>query len=218
MEISINGYSGYVEPGRGVIIAAGDEHDFAASYENSFVVLDIPIPAAAFLGMPDRISGPQYFPMEENTEHLTQYFLRSRRRVDTDAEMRHSWSILILDSLGLSTRRTIPLNDSDSVLHHARRFIEGHFASPISVPSVAVAAGVSVTTLHVLFRKHLGTTPALEIARLRLNEAKRLLMSTDLPIAEIALATGHADQSTLTRRMRQLNGVTPAEVRKYYRS
>jgi hypothetical protein len=48
--------------------------------------------------------------------------------------------------------------------------------------------------------------------------ARWLLTRTNLPIAEIAARTGHADQSALTRRLRQALRSTPAALRRSVRS
>ncbi|WP_425995657.1 helix-turn-helix domain-containing protein [Caulobacter sp. DWR1-3-2b1] len=52
------------------------------------------------------------------------------------------------------------------------------------------------------------------MADARLRAAQRLLSDTRLSIAEIAVRTGHWDQSALTRRMRGALGVTPGVWRK----
>jgi len=52
------------------------------------------------------------------------------------------------------------------------------------------------------------------LMEMRLDAALDLLANTELPIADIALLTGHADQSALTRRLRQSRGITPLRFRK----
>lgn len=67
------------------------------------------------------------------------------------------------------------------------------------------------------FRRHLRTTPAEYLRRLRVDEARRLLSDTERPIAEIALDTGFTDQSHLTRVFRRALGETPAAFRRRFR-
>jgi len=47
----------------------------------------------------------------------------------------------------------------------------------------------------------------------RVERVKHLLIETDLPLAEIAVAAGFADQSHCTRRFRELVGITPRRFR-----
>jgi transcriptional regulator GlxA family with amidase domain len=82
------------------------------------------------------------------------------------------------------------------------------------VADVAAAVGVSLTRLHTLFRKHFGRGPHALLMQWRVESARRLLQETHLSIAEIAVRTGHTDQSSLTRRLRSALGVTPAALRR----
>jgi len=45
------------------------------------------------------------------------------------------------------------------------------------------------------------------------RRAKDLLAETDLPLSEIALASGFSDQSHCARRFREQVGVTPSSYR-----
>lgn len=53
--------------------------------------------------------------------------------------------------------------------------------------------------------------------RLRVGRAQRLLAETDLPLADIALTTGFADQSHFSRRFLELAGLQPRAFRKRHR-
>jgi len=83
----------------------------------------------------------------------------------------------------------------------------------------ALSAEVEVepTRLVRAFRRHLDTTPADYLRHLRVDEARRLLLDTERPVAEIALETGFSDQSHLTRVFRRSLGETPAALRRRFR-
>jgi transcriptional regulator GlxA family with amidase domain len=87
-------------------------------------------------------------------------------------------------------------------------------ADPIRSADIARAAGVSPRRLYEAFLKRRETTPHARLMALRLDAAERLLADLDLSIADIALRSGHADQSALTRVMRRERDTTPAEVRR----
>ena len=77
--------------------------------------------------------------------------------------------------------------------------------------------GLSRTRLHALFRERLGTSPHAFLVDLRVRTARRLLEGTALPIAEIAVRCGFADQNALTRWCRRSGGLTPALIREQAR-
>jgi AraC-like DNA-binding protein len=82
------------------------------------------------------------------------------------------------------------------------------------VSDVARAAGISAGHLHALFRAHVGRAPRSLISTRRLEEARRLLAETELPIAEVALRCGFADQASLTHAVRRELGTTPGGLRR----
>jgi AraC family transcriptional regulator len=55
------------------------------------------------------------------------------------------------------------------------------------------------------------------VMRRRLLRAQELLASTELPLIDIALATGFADQSHFSRRFHQMTGVPPRAFRLQHR-
>jgi AraC-like DNA-binding protein len=92
-------------------------------------------------------------------------------------------------------------------------FVEAHFAENVSMLDIAAAAGLSVSSLSSQFRRMTGQTPYAYVIERRVLQAERLLRETDIPIAEVALAAGFADQAHLTRLVRARRGVTPRQVR-----
>lgn len=85
---------------------------------------------------------------------------------------------------------------------------------PPSVRDLAHAAGVHPVHLIRAFHRFFGVTPAGFARERRLVEAARLLLETELPIVEVALATGFADQSHFTRAFRRAHGAPPAAFRR----
>lgn len=92
-------------------------------------------------------------------------------------------------------------------------YICQHFASDISVASLAGACNLSVSALERRFKKHLNKTPHQYISDVRLDNARRMLLETDKPIGRIALETGFADHSHFTRAFSRKFGVSPRAER-----
>lgn len=82
-----------------------------------------------------------------------------------------------------------------------------------SVEQLAGDAGVHPMHLWKAFRKWYGCTPGHHLREIRIERAQSLLQDRRLSLAEIALETGFADQSHLTRVFRKITGETPAAYR-----
>ncbi len=87
------------------------------------------------------------------------------------------------------------------------------FAEQLPVAELAAAATMSINQLERAARRVLGLSPKQLILRFRLEEALRLLTTTDLPIAEIAQRCGYYDQSAFSRHFKRTVGVGPASHR-----
>ncbi len=93
-------------------------------------------------------------------------------------------------------------------------YIEAAFDRDISMIDLAGHACISPTALTTQFRRETGLTPYAYVLERRVRQAEHLLRTTDMPIAEVAIAVGFADQPHLTRIMRARRGTTPLAVRK----
>jgi AraC-like DNA-binding protein len=101
----------------------------------------------------------------------------------------------------------------DRRVHRAVDYIEAHYAEDISLVEIAAAAGLSPTHLTGVFRREAGVTPYSYVINRRLRQAVHLLRHSDMPIAQVALEAGFADQQHLTRMVRARLRKTPKEVR-----
>ncbi|MGB5630828.1 MAG: helix-turn-helix transcriptional regulator, partial [Woeseiaceae bacterium] len=63
-----------------------------------------------------------------------------------------------------------------------------------------------------------GLTTGQWVLKTRISHASRVLVETDLPIADIALEAGYADQSAFTRQFRRSTGLSPSAYRRVRQS
>ena len=95
-------------------------------------------------------------------------------------------------------------------------FVLEHVDEALPVERIAAGVGMSPRTLSRWCREHLDESPAELVRRLRVDEAKRLLEETSLPLKDITARTGLGDASTMWRVFTQRLGVTPAEYRQRF--
>ncbi|HVZ34712.1 MAG TPA: GlxA family transcriptional regulator [Polyangiaceae bacterium] len=96
-------------------------------------------------------------------------------------------------------------------------FVLEHLAEPLPVQRLARALALSSRSLSRLCNEHFGESPAALVRRLRIDEARRLLEETALPLKEITARTGIGDESTFWRVFTRRLGVTPAAYRERFR-
>ena len=100
-----------------------------------------------------------------------------------------------------------PGRERDAV-RWVREFIDEHFADSVSLRDLARIADLSPFHLHHVFCQETGMPPHAYQTQVRVNRAKEMLRLRK-PLSQVALATGFADQSHLTRHFRRVVGVTP---------
>lgn len=92
-------------------------------------------------------------------------------------------------------------------------WLGGHLATPASVHDIASTLRMSAAHFARSFRRTLGVSPYRFVLLWRAAYAERLLTQTTLPLRDVALLSGHADQSHLTHRIRAATGRTPGQIR-----
>ena len=99
------------------------------------------------------------------------------------------------------------------VLRRLRDHIDANIDQRISVEELAKLANLSVCYFVRAFKQSVGVTPHDYLIRRRVERTMELLSGSDLPLSEIALAAGFADQSHCARRFRQHVGMSPRDYR-----
>lgn len=133
-------------------------------------------------------------------------------------------SALLLEGLLMEVLATLPRRRGAAVTHRrpswlpgVQSYLEAHFRHPPGLSAIAAAAGVHPVEVARGFRTHLKCSVGEYARRLRVQAACRDLAATDVPLAEVALRAGFADQSHLTRSVRRATGYTPAQLRRHLR-
>ena len=100
-------------------------------------------------------------------------------------------------------------------LIEARDLLDARLDEPPTLQSLARDVGVHPVHFAAVFRRSYGCSVGEYLRRRRLDHARRRLAETNLPLAEIAMEAGYADQSHMTRAFRRFVGMTPARYRTF---
>lgn len=95
-------------------------------------------------------------------------------------------------------------------------YIDRHGREPISLAQVAEVAHVSPSRIRHVFKEVTGVGFKEYVTHVRMSEAKRLLLSTDLPVAEVAEAVSYTNLSQFYKVFDRNCSMSPAEYRRYY--
>jgi AraC family transcriptional regulator len=136
--------------------------------------------------------------------HPAQDLLIESLAVSLSAHLLRSYT----NAVGIEDRSTISVNVA--AVRRAMAYIEDNPDRAISLQELAGAAGLSRFHFGRVFKHHLGLSPARYIERIRIEQAKALIISGEMSLADVALAVGFGDQSHFSRRFRFQVGRTPA--------
>ena len=123
---------------------------------------------------------------------------------------------LILEILAEASRCRLPAPEKKFPrwLERAKDFLHDNFSESITLETLAEIADVHPVHLARVFRQKHDCTVGEYVRRLRVEFARRQIQATDLPLSEIALAAGFADQSHLNKTFKSMLNLTPSEYRK----
>ncbi len=97
-----------------------------------------------------------------------------------------------------------------SHVNRAIRLLQERYQEKIHTDELARAAGMSATSLHRHFRAATAMSPLQFQKRLRLQEARRLLLTRDLDASRVSFDVGYESASQFSREYRRLYGQPPA--------
>lgn len=92
--------------------------------------------------------------------------------------------------------------------------MEQNIEDPLSLDTLAQAAGISIRQVERLFRQHIDMSPGRYYMELRLEHARLLLVQTSMSITEIFIASGFPTHSFFAKKYREFFGISPSRERK----
>ena len=96
----------------------------------------------------------------------------------------------------------------------AKIYLHENYADKVTIKEICKSLGCSKSALLSAFKEEYGTTVNSYLCDIRIDEAKKLLLSTNMSISDIADATGFYDQSYFSKVFSAKIGRTPSEYRK----
>lgn len=181
-------------------------HDVAATaYKQFFVQL-----------RNEAVPGWQKVYYDDSERTLLALFTALAREWRGGASDRAEMLTLLLRQLDLLLQRGSGAPEptaAERLVQAAERLLEERLNPALRVQEVAVAVGVSPSTLRAHFATLRGYSPKAYLQRVRQARALELISGSDLSLAEVAELCGYDSVSHLSRHIKQSTGRTPGSFR-----
>jgi AraC-like DNA-binding protein len=112
---------------------------------------------------------------------------------------------------GLRLRQIASAGAPAQRIARAIRWLKDHFADPLRVESLARHVKMSPSAFHLHFKGMTALSPLQYQKRLRLQEARRLMLGAGLDAAEAAFRVGYESPSQFSREYRRMFGAPPRQ-------
>ncbi|MFD0673559.1 helix-turn-helix domain-containing protein [Cohnella sp. GCM10027633] len=97
-------------------------------------------------------------------------------------------------------------------------YVESHYTEPLVLGDLARRMGVSPSRASRRFLEATGRAFKDYVLQLRLNEARRQLLGTSVPVTDVIFASGFQSVPSFYRSFAAAEGMSPADYRKQYGS
>jgi AraC-like DNA-binding protein len=111
------------------------------------------------------------------------------------------------DVLRVAVREGRRLPKVARALHYMHR----HLHERVDVPTLARSAGMSASSLHHAFKSATTLSPIQYLKRMRLDQARRLMLEEGCPAADAAFRVGYESPSQFSREFKRLFGLPPRQ-------
>ncbi len=135
---------------------------------------------------------------------------------DTPQGLCESEVLRFLESLvGAATYKSDRVQGEERLtIKIVKEYLREHYGENVSIGELASIVGLSTNYLIRTFRRNVGLPPHAYQMQVRIQEAKKALLSCK-SIAQVALEAGFFDQSHLNRCFKRILGVTPKQYRQW---
>ena len=97
------------------------------------------------------------------------------------------------------------------------RYLQEHLAEDVSLSVLAEEFHLNPQYISQLFKSEIGVGFLAYLTGIRMERAKKLLLTTDLPVADVAEQSGYGDYRVFTKVFKKNEGVTPSQYRRDFR-
>ena len=112
-------------------------------------------------------------------------------------------------------QQVVPRREADAaaLAENVRVYLQENYDKPVDFSALADSLAVSAPYLSKLFHEQTGSSPSKYLTDIRMRQARKLLMDTNLTVKEIAVRVGFPDPFHFSRSFRNAVGISPVQFR-----
>ena len=107
-----------------------------------------------------------------------------------------------------------PEAQEERVIAGITRYLQEHLSEDVSLSSLAENFHLNPQYISQLFKNEIGVNFLSYLTGIRMEKAKKLLLSSALSVAEVAEQSGYADYRVFTKVFKKAEGCTPSQFRR----
>ncbi len=100
------------------------------------------------------------------------------------------------------------------LIQKVKAYVEEHYAEELTLDDMADMIGYSTYYFMKLIKEYLGMSFGDFLTSVRMNNAKKLLLSTNMSISEVGYSVGYNDANYFARVFKRQEKVTPSEYKR----
>ncbi len=155
----------------------------------------------------------------ELTHELSDAFVRLLQLIQTPDDIQILSPLIIKEILyrllmspqGDRLKRIAATGTNGHRIVKAIEWLKHNFSKPLSIDELAHAMGMSSSSFHQHFRDITSMSPLQYQKRIRLTEARRLLITEDLDVSSTSIQVGYESLSQFSREYKRFFGLSPSE-------
>jgi AraC-like DNA-binding protein len=136
-----------------------------------------------------------------------------------DANLRRALAVLVRQARAGATLSDVSVGtgDRDEQVRPVLSYVAQHFREGLTLERVSEQVHVSASRVRHLFKDATSVGFKEYVTNLRLSEAKRLLLTTDTCVQEVAYTVGYTNLNQFYKVFQRYASMSPADYRRYYR-
>ena len=230
--MNVNGKSYKIEPGSVVCRTPGQDVVSFGNYNMYTLTLDFFGEIADYSkNVADRNSFSEFQPLSDSYywDTIPTYFIPAhsadllkmyqklsiiwknpKKKKETDNLLASILHLILSDSFAANVKEDVEIQPIFSVIS----YINEHYKDKISLDKLASVATLNKSYLVRLFRREIGTTPMDYLNHVRLTNAKKMLLNSNVSLKDIADNCGFDTVTYFIMRFEKMFGSTPGAYRK----